>query len=346
MDYIALMNSLQRGVVAPVYLLYGEEDYLKNQALKKFKDALLPQGMEDFNLDLLEGKQVTAANVVDTASTMPFMAEKRLVIVEEALFFQARRKKKDQEEDEEESSTGDDILLEYLKNPATSTCLIFLAAEGVDKRKKIYKSVEKVGQVVELAPLKSGPLVSWIEEKAATARVKISPDAVGNLVALVGSNLYQMANELDKLATYVGGGGEITPQTVDELVSKTAESSVFQLVDAVAEKRFQEALQVLKEMLLLGEAPVKILILLARQVRLMLLAKHMIKQGYSEKQVAGELRIHPFVAQKCIKQGRNFGEEELHNSLEVLTRLDLEIKRGQQDPVLGLELFIIGLRKK
>ncbi|MHB8171727.1 MAG: DNA polymerase III subunit delta [Thermincolia bacterium] len=344
MDYNALMNSLQRGVVAPVYLLYGEEDYLKHQAIAKLKEVLLPQGMEDFNLDLLDGKQVTVANVVDTASTLPFMADKRLVIVEEASIFQARRKKKEQEE-EEESSAGDDILQQYLNNPATSTCLIFLAAEGVDKRKKIYKLVEKVGQVVEFTPLKSGPLVQWVEDRAAASRVKVNREAVGNLVALVGSNLYQMANELDKLATYVGDGGEITSQVVEELVSKTSESSVFQLVDAVAEKRFQEALQILKEMLLYGEVPVKILILLARQVRLMLLAKNLIRQGYSEKQVAGDLRVHPFVAQKCIKQGRNFSEEELLNSLTTLTRMDIDIKRGQQDPVLGLELFIMGLGK-
>jgi len=341
MDYSALVNSIERGVVAPVYLLYGEEDYLRTQILTKFKQALLPEGMADFNLDILDGREVTSAMVADLAGTLPFMADKRLVIVQDTPFFQSRRKK--DQDDEEDTSSGDALLLNYLNNPSASTCLVFVASEGVDKRKKLYKAVEKAGQVVELTPLKSGPLAHWIEDRAASYRVKITPEAIGILIAFVGSNLYQMTNEIDKLVTYVGPGGEVTGKVVEELVGKTTESGVFQLVDAVGEKKFQEALQILKDMILYGEPPVKILIMIARQLRLILLAKHLIRQGYSEKQAAGHLQVHPFVAQKCIKQGRNFGEEELQKSLAELTQLDLDIKTGRQDAVLGLELFLVSL---
>lgn len=358
MDYQGLVNSLERKLVSPVYLLYGEETFIRNDMVNMFRDRLLPEEVRDFNLDILEGREASAEGIATLAATLPFMSDKRVVIVKEAEFFKAKRKaaKEDNKGDasggpedaagqaavEEKSPTGEKALLDYLNNPATSTCLIFTTG-SVDKKKKIYKAIEKNGQVVEFTPLKGKALNTWIDTRFAQTGKKIEPAAMAELITAVGSNLQQMAGEVEKLASYTGQRTTIKKDDVTNLVGRTVELSIFELVDAVGEKRYEKAVTMMREMVTYGEPPIRLLYMIVRQFRLLLQVKVLHGEGYPDNQIASKLKIHPYVTGKCVRQSRNFKREELEQAMEELLNTDIAIKSGQQEPLTALEIMLAHL---
>lgn len=342
MDYQGLVNSLERRLVSPVYLLYGEETYIRDEVINMFRDKLLPPEVQDFNLDILDGRE-TAPDVIATlAATLPFMAEKRVVIVKEAEFFKSRRKNKDENAEVEKSPAGEQVLLDYLNAPATSTCLVF-STGAVDKKKKLYKAIEKNGQVVEFSPLKGKELNLWLEHRFAAAGKKIEPPAAAELITAVGNNLQQLVGEAEKLISYTGQRTTIKKDDVTTLVGKTVELSIFELVDAVGERRYEKAVRMMREMVIYGEPPVRLLFMIARQFRLLLQVKVLHSTGCVEKQIASKLQLHPYVTGKCIRQSRNFQREELEQSLEKILAADVAIKTGQQEPLPALEILLAHL---
>lgn len=348
MNCVALDKSLQRRVISPVYLFYGEETYLRDGFIERFK-ALVPENVRDFNMDLLDGRETEMNTVIGFALTLPFMSDKRLVIVKNAAYFKAKRKTQSgsentSEDNEEKSNTADSGIIDYLNNPLDSTCLIF-CTDSVDKKRKIYKSIEKNGQVVEFVPFKGRELDQWIDRKARNLGRVIEPKAVALLVTAIGSDLQQLCTELEKLACY-STTDKITSADVELMVSKTAELSVFELVDAIGERNYSKAIKMAREMVFLGEPVIKLLFMIARQFRLLLRAREMHEQGHIGQQIAGQLQVHPFVAQKCVKQARNFSLTELKEAMQQILSTDSDIKTGRQEAPLALELLIIELCEK
>jgi DNA polymerase-3 subunit delta len=350
LDYQGLVNSLERKLVSPVYLLYGEETYLRDEVVNMFRDRLLPDEVREFNLDILDGRETALDEIATLAATLPFMAEKRVVIVRDADFFKSRRKAKDESKDREKTAAGDEAkeekspagekaLLEYLENPSASTCLVF-SAGSVDKKKKLYKTIEKNGQVVEFSPLKGRELNLWLERRFASAGKKMEPAAMAELITAVGSNLQQLDGEAEKLISYTGRRVQIKNDDVAVLVGKTTELSIFELVDAVGERRYEKAVKMMRDMVTYGEPPIRILFMVARQFRLLLQVKVLHGTGYTEKQIASRLQLHPYVTGKCIRQSRNFQQEELEKSLEDILEADVAIKTGRQEPLPGMEILL------
>lgn len=338
MDYLGVVKSIERGLISPVYLLYGEESYLIENLIKGFKGLLVNQDTGDFNLDIIDGKTVGLNELVNLANTLPFMADKRLVIVHQADFFKAKKKGGD-----DEDNTGEKALLTYLENPPDTTCLIMSLSEGVDKRKKIFKLVDKNGQVVDCSPLKGQALEEWISGRVKHHGVKIEKTALGKLIASVGSNLNLLDNEIAKMSNYVVSTRTITLEIVDLMVSRTVENSIFDLVDAIGEKRIERALPIIKELLFQGEPAIRILFMITRQIRLIIQGKVLLEQGYAEKQIAGNLQVHPYVIQKCCKQGKNFTIEELEKALIHLLDVDYSLKTGRLEQNYALETLLVDL---
>ncbi|MCL4440818.1 MAG: DNA polymerase III subunit delta [Firmicutes bacterium] len=351
MDHAALEKSLERQVISPVYLFHGEETYIRDRYLDRLK-ALVPEEVRDFNTDIVDGRETGLESILNMATTLPFMAEKRIVIVKNAAGFKARRKSQkengeaqgDQEEQEDKETPSNAPLIKYLESPPDTTCLIF-CADSIDKKLKVYKLIEKNGQVVEFSPLKGRELNEWIDRRARKLGKIIEPSGMAGLITAVGGSLQQLNTELEKLACY-SPTEKITAADVEFMVSKTAELSIFELVDAAAARNYQKAIKMAREMVFLGEPVIKILFMVARQFRLILQVKGMQEMGYTDRQVAGEMRVHPFVAQKCIKQARNFTMAELKSALEKILSTDADIKGGRQEAMLALELLIIGLCEK
>lgn len=339
MDVASVEKSLERKVVSPVYLFFGEESYLAEQLMNKFVLALLTPETRDFNMDILDGREKPLADIVNHALTLPFMSEKRLVIVREPSFLLTKKA------GEATEAEGEEVLLNYLENPEPATCLIFITSGSVDKRKKAFKLIEKKGQVVDFTPLKGPELNQWIVDYLKKEGVTIAREALQTLLLSVGNKLRALTTEMDKLIIYKGRGGEITLEDIEVMVAKSGETNVFKLVDSVAEKRYKGAMAVTQELLFTGETPLKIQALLARQFRIIWQVKLLNSQGYTEKDIANQLSIPHFLVPKAISQGRNFSDRDLAKAFKTLIDMEFDIKTGRMDPKLSLEVLIARLCK-
>lgn len=340
MQYQSLINSIKRGVLSPVYIIHGEEDYLQDLVVKTLKENILAEGTEAFNLDEAQGDKCSPAQVADWANALPVFAEKRLVIIKNAVFLQAKKK---EGQDEEGGDHSEQNLLKYLADPLLSTCLVLLVKGSADRRKKLVKAVEKVGQVLEFNTPKGQELTEWIREELGELGKTIEPRALEYLLVNTGSGLRALKNELEKLALY-SADKTITRQQTEKMLTRTAEASVFTLVDSLGLKKGEAAILEMRGLLESGEPPVRLLFMVARQFRLILQAKDMEQKGYTEKQVTSGLGIHPFVAGKVLRQGKNFTFRELEKALELILEADIALKTGGHHRVTleGLILALAG----
>lgn len=345
--YIELLNSIKRGVVFPVYLFYGEESYLREQAVARFKEYFFPGSAQDLNFDLIDGESVGPGDIAVRAETLPFFAEKRLVVVRNPTFFKTAKKagKEDTGDGGEETAGpgNEAALLEYLKNPLASTCLIFTTGEPVDKRKRLFKAVKKAGRAVEFTFLSRNDLTRWLAQKARTAGRKFAPGAADTLLDTVGTSLQKLSAELDKLIHYTTGQEMITPVEVRRVCPPRLEENIFAVVDAMGNKRCGEALAAIKEMLAAKEPPFRLLAMVTRQFRLLLQVKDLLGRGCPAGEIPARLKIHPYVARKVASQCENFSRESLLGALQLLLEVDEAVKTGRQEFYPALEIFLLKL---
>jgi DNA polymerase-3 subunit delta len=329
-----ISDVFQKANFYPVYLIYGSETFLINQMLKKMYRALISDEVGDFNYERLDGPAVSPAQVAASASTLPVFAEKRLVVVRDAPWFSGSK-------GEENGKDLVQPLITYLENPSPSTCLVMVAHEKIDSRRKIVKMIQKVGQVIEYAPLKGTELNRWIESEVKQRGKTIEKPALEYLSLAAGNTLAILNQEIEKAVIYIGEASKITFGDVVETVSRSSHLSVFDVIDAVAKKRSLSAVLCLREILKSGEPEIKILALLARQVRIMLQIQVLNKKGYTANQISSDLGIHPFVAKKGSEQCRNFSSRELVTALELLLETDVSIKTGKGNPSSLLETVVL-----
>lgn len=342
--YTELINSIKRGVVYPVYLFYGEEVYLREQAVSRFKEYYIPGGEQDLNFDLIDGESASPVDIVARAETLPLFAEKRLVVVKNPAFFKpAKRAGKGAAEDGEETAAPgkEAALLEYLKNPLNSTCLIFTTGEPVDKRKRLFQAVKKCGRVIEFTFLSRGELSRWLVQKARVSGRKFAPGAAETLLDTVGTSLQKLSVEFEKLINYTAGQEVVTPGDVRRVCPPGLEENVFAVVDAVGNKRCGEALAGIKEMLAAKAPPLRILSMISRQFRLLLQVHDLLGRGCPAGEIPARLKIHPYVAQKVAAQSKNFSKESLIGAFQLLLEVDVAVKTGRQEFYPAMEIFLL-----
>jgi len=359
MQELSVINSIKRGVISPIYLLSGTEEYLQEMVIDALKDALVATEIGAFNLDELEGEEVTIGSIVDIANTLPVFAEKRLVIVKNAPFLQGGSKKKSEvgkEESAEESASekreetkkdsGDtevQALLKYLADPLLSTCLVFWQKGSVSKNRKVYKAIAaNKGQIVVLNQLKGRDAPNWLILEAKKRGKVLEPKAADYLSFNCGNQLRDLHNELEKLFLYCQDDNNITLPIVQRVATKSSEGNIFSLVDYLGEKKGEEALGELRNLLITGEPPVKINFMIARQFRLFLLAKDMLARGKPKNEIAAHLHLHPYVTNKIMQQINNFSFPELERSLELICESDLLLK-SRTNQKLTLENLVLTL---
>lgn len=337
--YERLVNSLKRGVISAVYLFYGEEYYLREQAIEKFKEYLLPQGA-DFNFDVLNGEDITPGQVVSLANTPPFMAEKRLVIVKNPSWF-ASSGRRNENEDADGSFKQ---LIDYLQSPLATTCLIF-NTETVDRRKKIFKAVEKVGQAINFVQLKPAEMAKWLDEQARSSGKKLDRLAKEQLLTSTTSGLTGLVPEWNKLVTYTGDREEITVDDVNEIVHRSVEYKIFDVLDAIGARQYDTALAAIRELLANKEPPQVIMTMVARQFRLMLQVKELAAAGLAAVDIARKINEKPYPVKKALKMEKNFNRKQLINALIQLAQLDVDIKTGRREFYPGLEGLLLEMAK-
>ena len=319
----SLNEDLKTGQFRQIYLLYGEENYLKKQYKDRFTKAMLPNG-DTMNYAYYEGKGVDVREVIDLAETLPFFAERRLLVFENTGFFK---------------SAGAD-LADYIKDMPDTTIFIFGENE-VDKRSKLFKAVKAKGHIAELPFQDESTLKKWILGMVRKENKQISESTVTYLLNKVGTDMGNIQKELEKLFCYTLEKDSILPEDVDAVCVTQISNHIFDMVNAVADKRQERALELYYELVALKEPPMRILYLMTRQYRILHQVKDLLKKGYGRKEIASKAGLHPFAAGKYMDQAKHFRSSELRAIMEDSADIEERVKTGRLTDVLAVELFIV-----
>lgn len=319
----SLNEDIKTGQFKQAYLLYGEEAYLKKQYKDKLTKAMLPEG-DTVNYAYYEGKGTNPAELIDLAETMPFFADRRLIVVENSGFFK--------------NATPE--LADYVKNMPETACFLFVDSE-VDKRGKMYKSVKDKGRAVEMGRQDEKTLLYWLAGMVKKEGRQIKESTARYLVTRTGTDMENLEKEMEKLFSYTLGQTEITIQDVDEICTTQITNKIFDMVEAVATKQQKRALYYYYDLLALKEPPMRILYLLSRQFKLLMEVKDLSGRGYEKSQIAKTAGLHPFVAGKYIKQCHSFSKEELRSIMEDAANMEEMVKTGRLNDRMSVELFIV-----
>lgn len=318
-----LNEDIKTGNLKSVYLLYGEEAYLKKQYKDRLTKAALPED-DRMNYAYYEGKGINPAELIDLAETMPFFAERRLIVAENSGFFK----------------NAVPELADYIKVMPETACFLFIENE-VDKRGRMYKAVKDKGRITELKRQDEKTLLYWIAGNVKREGKQIKESAAKYLISTAGDDMEKLTHELEKLFSYTLGRTEITAEDIDAVCTVQITNQIFDMVEAVAAKRQKKALDHYYDLLALKEPPMRILYLLSRQFRLLLHVKELREKGCDKGMIAKAAGLHPFVAGKYMQQSRSFSKEELRAIMEDAADIEEMVKTGRLSDRMSVELFIV-----
>ncbi len=310
---------------SPVYLLQGEEDLLVEQALGELLDGLIPLPDRALNLDVVYADEAAIGELITRIDTLPFFGPRRVVVVKGVDAWKP---------------TDQERLAAYLEQGPPPSVLI-LVAEALDRRRKLYTTVRRVGEVREFSRLSAREVPTWVNAWVRDHKRRMDSAAVDALVALVGTGLRQVAMELEKLVAYAGERASITVRDVEAATSHLAESTIFMLVDAIGERRADAALRALSE-ILRDEAPPYVLFMIARQFRMLLRTSTLVARRTTIPMLQQALGVPGFVARRYADQARNFPVNVFPPIFARLQEADYAVKTTGL-PRLALETLIVTL---
>jgi DNA polymerase-3 subunit delta len=347
--------------LAPVYLFHGPEDRRKRAALAALIERAVDADGRDFDVEYFDAdaSTTTAEAVIAAANGLPLFSEQRLVIVTDAGRLRDRRQAKQAER-----------LAGMLGKLPPTACLVFVAwsepEEDGRKRgvpEKLEAAIKAAGKVLHFAAASPEDAATFAVAEAAARGKKLAPGLAAALVRATGPDMDRVSGEVEKLSLYAGDRPAISAEDVRTLVPVPPEENIFHLLDAVGERRGEQALRVLTELREMGEPPWRVMTLLARQIRLIWQAKYLIEEGVALNQasaapetvkallpadggVLSVLARQPFQAGKLARQARAFSWERLQRGLDRLVKTDAGTKgwdQGVDDPNLALELLVLDL---
>lgn len=346
MDYKAILAAVKQNKLASAYLLHGEETYFLRRIEQVLINSIVPVEDREMNLIVFEADP-HKEELINAIETIPFLGERNLIIVHNTDLFSAGRKGAAGGDDvQDKTDAATERLIALFNNMPAYSCIVFIAHDKPDKRRKIFKAIEKNGVIFEAAPLKGKELRNWLTERLSELNIKMAPGAQEHLVAAVSMmpqvSLDFINNELEKIMLYTMGKSTISLQDLVEILSAVPEVSIFSMVEALSQRQTAQALVLLREQLAAGEHPIRILALLARQVRQLWQTKELRNKGYGSREVADYFKVPGFIGEKLVKQSSGFSEQNLKTAMLNLAAADRELKTSQNGPVV-LEKIIIEL---
>lgn len=311
-----------------IFFLCGEDTYRLRQKLNLIKNKFLSKDKSGLNLVELDGTKILYQDLRKELSASPFLCDKKLIVVENLL---AKNK----------SSKLFEELNDFIKSKKIPEFIfiIFVEEGKPDARKTIFKTLKNNSETQEFNPLAGYQINQWIASEVKARGAEIDSRAVNQLVVFVGSDLWQLSNEIDKLISY---NKKITTENVNLLVSAKADDNIFRLMDAISSKDKKTALGLIREQLQDAGNDINYLIsMMVRQFRILIQVKSF--AGNSQipiRQVAAALKLHPFVAKKTLEQSVNFKIGELKNIYSKLMDIEYKQKTSQAEPAVLLDLLI------
>ncbi len=315
------------------YVFHGEDEFTRAETLGDFKRRLGPPDTVDLNTTRFDGKSLTLANLRHACDAIPFLAERRLVIVEGLLTRITSQK--------EYLAT----LADYLPRLPETTRLVFVENKSLSAKHPILKLAQQEERGYAKcfdAPNAKG-LPGWIEKRARKHGGQIEPQAAHQLATVVGADLRLLDQEIFKLVTYTNAKRPITKADVDAVVPYAQAAVVFDMVDALGRRDGRTAAQTLHRLLEMGEHPLRLLAMIVRQFRLLIQVEELKAEGNTSRDVAQALKLHPFPAGKLCNQATHFTAAQLETVYRHLLDTDVAIKTGKMEADVALDLLVAGL---
>lgn len=319
----SIQEDIKTGNFKQAYLLYGEEAYLKQQYKHNLLKALNPDG-DTMNFGHYEGKGIDIKALIDLCETMPFFADRRVILLEDTGFFKNKC----------------DELADYMKELPEYVCMIFAETE-VDKRSRMYKAVKNSGRIAEFTKQDEKTLMRWAAGILGKEGKKITQRDMELLLTKTGTDMGNLRMELEKLITYTGDRDVVTAEDIEEVCTTQTTNKIFDMVRAVTEKNQKRALDLYYDLLTLKEPPMRILFLLAKQFRQLLLTKKLSQEGASQNDIASRLGVPSFVVRNIAACARSYSVEELETAVADFVDAEEAVKTGRLGDVLSVELLIV-----
>lgn len=337
MGYRDVFTDIEKGTIKSLYLWYGDEEFVKDRALEALLKKLIAPGMEDLNYQAMDGEETGVEQIIEACDTLPFMAERRLLVVRDMYLLTGRKG----------AQAEQDRFAEYLADLPPTACLVLYMRAGhdPDKRKAVYKAAARHGAAVEFALLKEDERARWVKRELTARRNTMDARTLHDFLARVGAGMQHVSQELTKLMDYAGEGAAVTGEMVARVVMPTAEERIFDMLDAVGRRQAAKAMVSLDHLMAAGEQPLMIVTMLARQFRMMLLAKELGKKGVHPGRAAKEMGVAPWLANKYADQASRFAMDILLKGMEDCVELNHGFKNGIRAPREALEGLIASLSK-
>ncbi|HAX61508.1 MAG TPA: DNA polymerase III subunit delta [Elusimicrobia bacterium] len=317
------LRTLKKSDVSPVYLIFGIEDYLKDETVTRLENILIEPDMHDLNYSVFHlpsknekqfeshAGNVILENALSSCNSLPFISAKKMVVIKNI---------------HKLLESQDELLMKYIEKPHLSTCLVLVGGDKLPKR-EIFRKIEKLYPTVNFYNLSGGQICSWIIEYAKAFDKIISSGGPEEILKITGNNLFDIKNELDKLILYVGEKTEIEMNDIECCCGHFRENTVFELMPALAEKKTETAIKILANLFNNGEDEYMVLAQVADRYRKYLRFNELTESGIGEGEAAIRSGVK-FYQDKFISDARKFNTSEIKLSLIKILETDLKMKSG------------------
>jgi len=326
-----------------IYILSGQDDFSIAQALENIKQELGDEASLSMSTTTLDGQQLTQEELKTVCETIPFMTGKRLVIVEGLLgrFESGTRTKRQAKKSKKQEEA--EVFADYLAGGIPETTVLVLTEGVISGDNPIFKSLTGKAVTRSFALPRDAKLREWAQKRVKDEGGQISPQAVHLLARLVGSNLWIMASEIEKLLLYTGSR-KIEENDIQAVVGYNQQATVFNMIDAILEFKAEQAEKMLEHLFRSGAAPVYLLFMIARQVQLIVRVKELTRKRITNREMQGKLGMSSeWVLKKTLDQASRYSQSRLKDVYRKLLDTDISIKTGKIDPELALNVLVAEL---
>lgn len=317
-----IKEDIKAGTYRRAYLLYGTESYLKKLYRDKLKEGVLAGG-DEMNFSSFEGKGIDETEVVHIGQTLPFFADRRLILIENSGWFK--------------NANG---LADALKELPDTTVIVFVEEE-VDKRSRLYKAVKDAGYICEFKTMEERDLKLWTAGLLKADGKKITDGTMTYFLEKVGTDMENIRTETEKLVGYTYGREVIEASDIDAVCTEQITGRIFQMMDQIAMQNPKNALALYHDLLVLREKPMSILFLMLRQFNILMQVKQMNKEGMSNADIAKKAGIPPFAVGKYLSQAKAFSAQVLKEAVRFGVETEAQVKGGQLNEQIAVELMLI-----
>lgn len=293
--------------------MYGEDTFSLRNELKRWKKAFIAK-YDDMNLEELDGAKTPIETISSAITAMPFMSDRRLVILKD---FLASKKADDQKK-----------IIPLLEKLSDETVFVIAENSVPDKRMSAFKKLSKEATVKVFNKPEGAQLTSWLVQRFHAHGGKIDYRTATYLISAAGNDLWKLENEAQKLSLFAKDQA-VTPEMIDQLVVGSIEQSIFTLTDQLAKKDSKGALLTMRKLQANGQEGPYLFAMIARQFRLMLEIKALMEQRMPQPAIASKMKVHPYVVKTTANQCRNFTHKQLRSALRKLLEIDRRLKTGR-----------------